>query len=110
LGSLLFACASLDPGSAMFYHTSNGKIRGQGKTMRPIAEIAKELQTGAVTSRELVEDALAKIEDPAGEGSRIFIRVFRDAALAAADASPSRTPRRLHAMRRLLPGCAPPAR
>ena len=55
--------------------------------MRPIADIAKDLQEGAVTSRGLVEDALAKIEDPAGEGSRTFIRVFRDAAVAAADAS-----------------------
>ena len=55
--------------------------------MRPIADIAKDLQEGAVTSRGLVEDALAKIEDPVGEGSRTFIRVFRDAAVAAADAS-----------------------
>ena len=55
--------------------------------MRPIADIAKDLHEGAVTSRGLVEDALAKIEDPAGEGSRTFIRVFRDAAVAAADAS-----------------------
>jgi aspartyl-tRNA(Asn)/glutamyl-tRNA(Gln) amidotransferase subunit A len=55
--------------------------------MRPIADIAIELQGGAVTSRELVEEALAKIEDPEGEGSRTFIRVFRDAALAAADSS-----------------------
>jgi len=55
--------------------------------MRPIADIAQGLQEGAVTSRGLVEDALAKIEDPAGEGSRTFIRVFRDAAVAAADAS-----------------------
>lgn len=55
--------------------------------MRPIADIARDLQRGAVTSRSLVEEALAKIEDPAGEGSRTFIRVFRDSALAAADAS-----------------------
>ena len=55
--------------------------------MRPIAEIAKDLKSGAVTSRVLVEDALAKIEDPAGEGPRSFIRVFHEAALAAADAS-----------------------
>ena len=55
--------------------------------MRPIADIAKDLQNGTVNSRGLVEDALAKIEDPAGEGSRTFIRVFREEALAAADAS-----------------------
>ena len=37
------------------------------------------------TSRELVERALAAIEDPRGEGARTFLRVHRDAALSAAD-------------------------
>jgi len=37
------------------------------------------------TSRELVERALAAIEDPLGEGARTFLRVHRDAALSAAD-------------------------
>jgi len=55
--------------------------------MRPIADIAKDLQNGTVTSRELVETALTRIEDPLGEGSRTFIRVFREEALAEADAS-----------------------
>ncbi len=55
--------------------------------MRPIAEIARELETGAATSRALIEDALARIEDPDGEGPRAFIRVFGESALAAAEAS-----------------------
>jgi len=55
--------------------------------MKPIAQIAEELATGGTTSRALTEDALARIEDPDGEGSRTFIRVFRDSALAAADAN-----------------------
>lgn len=55
--------------------------------MRPIAEIARELENGTTTSRALTEEALARIEDPAGEGPRTFIRVFRDGALASADAS-----------------------
>ena len=55
--------------------------------MRPIADIARDLESGATTSRALTEDALARIEDPDGEGPRAFIRVFGDAALAAADAS-----------------------
>lgn len=55
--------------------------------MRPIARIAEDLQTGATTSRALTEEALARIEDPAGEGPATFIRVFRDSALAAAEAS-----------------------
>ena len=55
--------------------------------MRPIFAIAQDLENGVATSRQLTEEALDKIEDPNGEGSRTFIRVFRDAALAAADAS-----------------------
>lgn len=55
--------------------------------MRPIADIARDLENGTVTSRDLVEEALARIDDPDGEGARAFIRVFRDEALAAADAS-----------------------
>jgi aspartyl-tRNA(Asn)/glutamyl-tRNA(Gln) amidotransferase subunit A len=41
--------------------------------------------TGRLTSRELVERALAAIEDPRGEGTRTFLRVHRDAALSTAD-------------------------
>ena len=53
----------------------------------PIIAIAQDLENGVATSRQLTEEALDKIEDPNGEGSRTFIRVFRDGALAAADAS-----------------------
>ena len=38
-----------------------------------------------MTSRELVEQALAKISDPAGEGARAFIKVDAAGARAAAD-------------------------
>ena len=38
------------------------------------------------TARKLVEECLARIADPAGEGKRTFIHVDKDAALAAADA------------------------
>lgn len=55
--------------------------------MQPIADIARSLELGETTSRELTEEALARIEDKNGEGSRAFIRVFREGALAAADAS-----------------------
>ncbi len=55
--------------------------------MRPIADIARDLESGETTSRALTEQALERIEDPDGEGPRTFIRVFRDSALAAADAS-----------------------
>jgi aspartyl-tRNA(Asn)/glutamyl-tRNA(Gln) amidotransferase subunit A len=48
--------------------------------------LARDLASGATTSRKLVEDCLARIEDPAGEGSRAFIRVDGDRVRAAADA------------------------
>lgn len=47
--------------------------------------LAVELRDGKTSSRKLVEQALAKIADPAGEGSRAFIKVDAEGALAAAD-------------------------
>jgi aspartyl-tRNA(Asn)/glutamyl-tRNA(Gln) amidotransferase subunit A len=43
------------------------------------------LTSRRVTSRELVERALAAITAPSGEGARTFLKVHRDAALATAD-------------------------
>ena len=54
--------------------------------MRAIEELAQSLATGETTSRALVEDALAKIADPAGEGPRVFLKVHAGPARAAADA------------------------
>ena len=47
--------------------------------------LAGELRDGKTSSRKLVEQALAKISDPAGEGARAFIKVDAEGALAAAD-------------------------
>ncbi|MAF48348.1 MAG: amidase [Rhodospirillaceae bacterium] len=55
--------------------------------MQTLAHIAERLDGGETSSRALTEDALARIEDPDGEGPAAFVRVFRDSALAAADAS-----------------------
>jgi aspartyl-tRNA(Asn)/glutamyl-tRNA(Gln) amidotransferase subunit A len=52
-----------------------------------IQMLAADLVAGRTTSRRLTEEALARIEDPAGEGKRAFIKVWRQQALAAADAS-----------------------
>jgi aspartyl-tRNA(Asn)/glutamyl-tRNA(Gln) amidotransferase subunit A len=58
----------------------------------PVAEkptvlgLAADLAAGRITSRELVEAALARIADPAGEGGRSFVKVYADSARAAADA------------------------
>jgi aspartyl-tRNA(Asn)/glutamyl-tRNA(Gln) amidotransferase subunit A len=52
-----------------------------------ILQLAADLAAGRTTSRKLTEEALARIEDPKGEGSRAFIHVYKTQALAAADAS-----------------------
>ena len=52
-----------------------------------ILKLAAELAAGRTTSRQLTEEALARIDDPSGEGQRVFIKVYRTQALAAADAS-----------------------
>lgn len=48
--------------------------------------LARDLASGVTTSRKLVEDCLARIEAPEGEGARAFISVAREEALASADA------------------------
>lgn len=52
-----------------------------------LGQLAADLAAGLTTSRQLTEEALARIEDPKGEGKRAFVKVWRTQALAAADAS-----------------------
>jgi aspartyl-tRNA(Asn)/glutamyl-tRNA(Gln) amidotransferase subunit A len=54
--------------------------------MPSVLHLAEDLAAGRTTSRELVEAALARIADPAGEGARTFTKVYGDGARAAADA------------------------
>ena len=56
------------------------------QTRPTLAMLAADLAAGRTTSRELVEAALARIADPAGEGARVFVKVYADSARAAADA------------------------
>ena len=51
-----------------------------------ILELAADLDAGRRSSRALIEAALARIADPAGEGRRSFLRVNAAEARAAADA------------------------
>src|SRR6516165_8569137 len=51
-----------------------------------LAVLADDLEAGRISARQLVEDCLARIADPAGEGQRTFIHVDRHSALEAADA------------------------
>jgi aspartyl-tRNA(Asn)/glutamyl-tRNA(Gln) amidotransferase subunit A len=54
--------------------------------MQTLTELATALDAGRTTSRALVEGCLAAIADPAGEGARVFLTVYGDAARAQADA------------------------
>jgi aspartyl-tRNA(Asn)/glutamyl-tRNA(Gln) amidotransferase subunit A len=51
-----------------------------------LASLAADLDAGRTTARQLVDECLARIADPAGEGARAFIYVDKKAAIAAADA------------------------
>src|SRR5574337_1686431 len=51
-----------------------------------LAEISRRLATGTATSRALIEESLARIADPSGEGARTFLTVYADRARAEADA------------------------
>jgi aspartyl-tRNA(Asn)/glutamyl-tRNA(Gln) amidotransferase subunit A len=51
-----------------------------------LATLAADLESGRTSARKLIEECLAKIADPAGEGVRAFIHVDKQAAIEAADA------------------------
>jgi aspartyl-tRNA(Asn)/glutamyl-tRNA(Gln) amidotransferase subunit A len=51
-----------------------------------LAALANDLAAGRTTGRALVEDCLARIEAPDGEGRRTFLAVDRAGAVAAAEA------------------------
>jgi aspartyl-tRNA(Asn)/glutamyl-tRNA(Gln) amidotransferase subunit A len=53
---------------------------------RTIAALADDLDSGRTSARKLVEECLAKIADPSGEGMRTFIHVDKEAAIEAAEA------------------------
>jgi aspartyl-tRNA(Asn)/glutamyl-tRNA(Gln) amidotransferase subunit A len=52
-----------------------------------IRDLRARLDRGEVSSRELCDEALARIEDPAGEGGRAFTQTDPAGARAAADAA-----------------------
>ena len=53
--------------------------------MWTVAQLGADLAAGRTSSRALVEKALARIADPAGEGARAFLRVNAESARADAD-------------------------
>jgi aspartyl-tRNA(Asn)/glutamyl-tRNA(Gln) amidotransferase subunit A len=60
---------------------------GAAMRLKTVLEYAADLAAGRTTSVRLLSDALARIEDPKGEGARAFLKVNRGPALAAASAS-----------------------
>ena len=54
-------------------------------TTATLEAIADQLASGLTTSRALVEQCLARINDPKGQGATVFLRVDGTAALGAAD-------------------------
>jgi aspartyl-tRNA(Asn)/glutamyl-tRNA(Gln) amidotransferase subunit A len=60
--------------------------RKKMKITPTLATLADDLESGRTSARKLIEDCIAKIADPSGEGQRTFIHVDKDAAIAAADA------------------------
>src|SRR6516162_11412992 len=56
-----------------------------GYTWETIVELSQLLADRKITSRQLVEQALAAIKDPQGEGTRTFLSVHESEALATAD-------------------------
>jgi len=51
-----------------------------------LATLAENLESGRTSARRLVEECLARIADPSGEGTRSFIHVDKETAIEAAEA------------------------
>ena len=74
--------------SAAFWRAQPAKAQaGSGHELATltIVELSQLLANRKITSRELVEQALAAIKDPQGEGSRTFLSVHESEALTTAD-------------------------
>lgn len=53
--------------------------------MQNLLDLKRRLDSGKIASRELVEQSLAAIEDPSGEGARSFLTVYAARARKEAD-------------------------
>ena len=81
VGALAFAGAALGrPGTAPAEGAPGNEL-----ARMTLIELSRLLASRKITSRQLVEQSLAAIKDPQGEGSRTFLLVHDAAALAAAD-------------------------
>ena len=71
--------------------TSNSRMNDDDENadeeQRPtLATLADDLDSGRTTARKLVDECLARIAEPSGEGARAFIHVDAEAAIEAAEA------------------------
>ncbi len=53
--------------------------------MQNLLDLKRRLDTGKLLSRDLVDESIARIEDPAGQGARAFLSLFRERARKEAD-------------------------
>jgi aspartyl-tRNA(Asn)/glutamyl-tRNA(Gln) amidotransferase subunit A len=74
-------------GKALWRTVPNVMEKGPGPKLSTmtIVELSRLLASQKITSRQLVEQSLAAIKDPQGEGVRTFLLVHDREALAAAD-------------------------
>src|SRR6202035_5318620 len=56
------------------------------KNAPTLASLADDLESGRTSARKLVDECLARIADPSGEGARTFIHVDAEAAIEVAEA------------------------
>src|SRR6202790_3606673 len=56
------------------------------KNAPTLASLADDLESGRTSARKLVDECLARIADPSGEGARTFIHVDAEAVIEAAEA------------------------
>lgn len=77
---------------ALAQSRSNSEKSNSEKSLRgrSLTDLKRSLSNGSVTSRQLVEEALAAINDPTGEGKATFIKVHAEKALQTADAIDAR--------------------
>jgi len=61
-------------------------MTGQASKQPTVIELIALLRDGRTSSRALVDEALGRIADPAGEGKRAFLRIYAEQARAAAEA------------------------
>jgi aspartyl-tRNA(Asn)/glutamyl-tRNA(Gln) amidotransferase subunit A len=68
-------------------HSQDPTVEGPMTTHpeRTLAHLATELAAQHICSRELVTDCLTRISSSTGEGSRVFLKVYSEQALATAD-------------------------